>query len=76
MMGEIVYRGPDSTGKFLSKSKRAALGIQRLSILDLKTGDQPISNEDGTVTVVFNGEIYNYKDLKKQLLKDGHKFKT
>ncbi len=76
MLGEIVYRGPDAVGKFVSKSKRAALGIRRLSILDLKTGDQPISNEDGTVTVVFNGEIYNYKKLKEQLLKEGHKFKT
>ena len=76
MLGEIVYRGPDSIGKFISKSKRAALGIRRLSILDLKTGDQPISNEDGTVTVVLNGEIYNYRNLRRQLLKDGHKFKT
>ncbi len=76
MLGEIVYRGPDAVGMFISKSKKAVLGIRRLSILDLKTGDQPISNEDGTVTVVFNGEIYNYKKLKEQLLKEGHKFKT
>ncbi len=76
MLGEIVYRGPDAIGKFISKSKKAALGIRRLSILDLKTGNQPISNEDGTVTVVFNGEIYNYKKLREQLLKDGHRFRT
>ena len=76
MMGEIIYRGPDSAGEYLSPGKNAYLGIRRLSIIDLKTGDQPIKNEDGSVIVTYNGEIYNYLSLKKQLLKKGHKFKT
>ena len=57
MLGQIVYRGPDSSGTFINKTKVAALGIRRLSIIDLKTGDQPIKNEDGTITVVYNGLI-------------------
>jgi asparagine synthase (glutamine-hydrolysing) len=76
MTDSISYRGPDSSGKFVSKNKCAVLGIRRLSIIDLKTGDQPISNEDGSVTIVFNGEIYNYKSLRERLLKKKHKFKT
>src|SRR3990172_4582354 len=69
MTDSIVYRGPDSSGKFISENYIAGLGIRRLSIIDLKTGDQPIKNEDGTITVVYNGEIYNYKELKLKLQK-------
>ncbi len=76
MTDSIFYRGPDSSGKFVSKNKSAVLGIRRLSIIDLKTGDQPIKNEDGTIAVVYNGEIYNYKELKNDLQKRGHKFRT
>lgn len=76
MIGTIAYRGPDSSGRFISKSKKAALGIRRLSIIDLKTGDQPIFNEDSSVVVVYNGEIYNYLKLKRDLIKKGHKFRT
>ena len=76
MMGEIIHRGPDSAGEYISPGKNAHLGIRRLSIIDLKTGDQPIKNEDGSVVVTYNGEIYNYLPLKKQLLKKGHKFRT
>ena len=76
MLGQIVYRGPDSYGNYVNKSSIASLGIRRLSIIDLATGDQPISNEDGTITVVYNGEIYNYRKLRKDLIKKGHKFKT
>ncbi|OGM13483.1 asparagine synthase (glutamine-hydrolyzing) [Candidatus Woesebacteria bacterium RIFCSPLOWO2_01_FULL_39_23] len=76
MTDSIVYRGPDSSGKFISENYIAGLGIRRLSIIDLKTGDQPIKNEDGTITVVYNGEIYNYKELKLKLQKNGHIFKT
>lgn len=71
---EIIHRGPDSSGYYIDK--HVALGIRRLSIIDLKTGDQPISNEDNTVTVVFNGEIYNFQQLEDDLLKKGHHFKT
>lgn len=76
MTDEIIHRGPDSSGEFISIDNKAALGIRRLSIIDLTTGDQPISSEDGSITVVFNGEIYNYKKLKKDLIKKGHKFTT
>ena len=76
MRDQIHYRGPDSAGEFYSKDKVAALGIRRLSILDLKTGDQPIQNEDKSITVVYNGEIYNYLGIKKDLIKKGHKFRT
>jgi len=76
MLGEIIHRGPDSGGSFVSRNKRAVLGIRRLSIIDLTTGDQPIKNEDGSVAVTYNGEIYNYKNLKEYLLKKGHKFRT
>lgn len=74
MSDTIVHRGPDSAGSYVDS--HAALGIRRLSIIDLKTGDQPIKNEDGSIIVVFNGEIYNFQKLKKILIKDGHKFKT
>ena len=76
MTDEIVYRGPDSSGEYVSKDNIAGLGIRRLSIIDLKTGDQPIKNEDGSVIVVFNGEIYGYRHLREDLLKKGHKLKT
>jgi len=76
MTDEIIYRGPDSSGHFVSKNKKAGLGVRRLSIIDLVTGDQPINNEDGSLTVVYNGEIYNYRELVKELKKDGHKFRT
>jgi len=74
-MTEIVrHRGPDSCG-FLSTSG-VGLGIRRLSIIDLETGGQPISNEDGTVTLVCNGEIYNFVELRQQLEAAGHRFRT
>lgn len=76
MTDEIVYRGPDSTGKYTSENKNCALGIRRLSIIDLSTGDQPIKNEDGSVVVVYNGEVYNYQNLRDKLEGLGHKFST
>ena len=76
MLGEIVYRGPDSEGTFISKDNNAVLGIRRLSIIDLTTGNQPIKNEDGSVVVAYNGEIFNYLNLKEYLIKKGHKFRT
>lgn len=76
MTDEIIHRGPDSSGKFISKDGKVALGIRRLSIIDLKTGDQPISSSDGSITVVFNGEIYNYRKLREDLKNIGYKFRT
>ena len=74
MRDQIVYRGPDSSGSFFDEY--AALGIRRLSIIDLVTGDQPINNEEGSIVVVFNGEIYNFQDLRKDLVAGGHRFRT
>ena len=72
MMDRIVHRGPDSAGKFVDKD--VALGFRRLSIIDLAEGNQPMFNEDKSLVLVFNGEIYNFKDLRGQLISAGHKF--
>src|SRR5271169_3884197 len=74
MAARIFHRGPDSGGKF--QLAHIALAIRRLSIIDLETGNQPLSNEAGDITLVFNGEIYNYRELCKGLLERGHHFKT
>ena len=74
MCEAIEHRGPDSRGTHSAPG--VGLGIQRLRVIDLLTGDQPISNEDGTVTVVLNGEIYNYRELRKDLERRGHRFST
>jgi len=68
------HRGPDAEGLWVSGS--IALGMRRLSIIDLAGGDQPIFNEDGSIAVVFNGEIYNYVELRKDLIARGHRFRT
>lgn len=70
----IIHRGPDSEGYYTDEN--IALGFRRLSIIDLKSGDQPIYNEDKTKVIVFNGEIYNYQILKEDLIKKGHTFTT
>ena len=74
MLGTIRHRGPDQFGIYLDE--HVGLGNARLSIIDLRTGQQPISNEDGTVWIVFNGEIYNFQELREDLLSKGHKFRT
>lgn len=74
MADMIKHRGPDSDGYFCDEN--VALGFRRLSIIDLNNGSQPIYNEDNTKIIVFNGEIYNYEELKTELLKCGHIFKT
>lgn len=74
MADMIVHRGPDSDGYYTDDN--VALGFRRLSIIDLDKGSQPIYNEDKSMVIVFNGEIYNYKELKEELIKKGHKFKT
>ena len=72
----IVHRGPDSGGLHVDRESGVAIGIRRLRIIDLALGEQPIHNEDGTVHVVFNGEIYNYLELRTLLEKKGHRFYT
>lgn len=74
MADTIVHRGPDQEGYHLDD--RIALGFRRLSIIDLESGSQPIYNEDRTLVLVFNGEIYNYQLLREELQKKGHTFKT
>jgi asparagine synthase (glutamine-hydrolysing) len=74
MMDSMHHRGPDDEGAFISGN--VGLGHRRLSIIDLNTGKQPISNEDDTVWIVFNGEIYNYQEIHKHLLSKGHIFRT
>jgi asparagine synthase (glutamine-hydrolysing) len=74
MCDAIQHRGPDSDGYFIGEG--VAMGMRRLSIIDVAGGDQPISNEDGTVTVVFNGEIYNHHELRRELVAAGHHFTT
>jgi asparagine synthase (glutamine-hydrolysing) len=71
----ITHRGPDDQGTMLT-GDGVGLGMRRLSIIDLSGGHQPISNEDGTVSIVFNGEIYNYRELQPELEARGHKFRT
>ena len=70
----IIHRGPDSDGYYVDDN--VALGFRRLSIIDLEGGDQPIYNEDKTKLVFMNGEIYNYQEIKDELIKAGHKFST
>ena len=70
----IRHRGPDEAGYCCRGN--VGLAMRRLKIIDLQTGSQPMYNEDGSVAVVFNGEIYNFKDLRRQLLDKGHRFKT
>lgn len=74
MTNTIVHRGPDDEGYFLQNN--VGFGFRRLSIIDLHNGHQPMSNEDGTVWIVFNGEVYNFQALRKALIKNGHIFKT
>lgn len=70
----IIHRGPDSEGLFFDDT--VGLGMRRLSIIDLSTGDQPIFNEDKKIMIFFNGEIYNYQPIREELIKKGHKMKT
>ena len=72
----MTERGPDSIGHWISANKQLALGHRRLAIIDLTTGQQPMSNEDETVHIVVNGEFYDYERIRKELEKLGHVFKT
>ena len=74
MCDVMAHRGPDSRGTFVEDG--VGLGIQRLAVIDLVTGDQPVTNEDGSVVVILNGEIYNYVELRERLQADGHVLRT
>lgn len=74
MADTLIHRGPDDEGFYTSSG--IGLGHRRLSIIDLESGKQPMANEDGSVQVVFNGEIYNFLELKPQLEAKGHVFRT
>ena len=76
MCATLVHRGPDSEGyyTFPEAEPRVSLGVRRLSIIDLETGDQPLFNEDRSLTLVFNGEIYNHVELRAELEQRGHRF--
>ncbi|NKQ35881.1 MAG: asparagine synthase (glutamine-hydrolyzing) [Chloroflexi bacterium] len=78
MLGALRHRGPDEFGTYVFQDEISGVGLgsARLSIIDLGGGQQPISNEDGTVWIVFNGEIYNYVELQPMLEKAGHQFRT
>src|SRR3954454_24305323 len=70
----LHHRGPDARGSFVATAGRIAQN--RLAIIDLVTGDPPITNEDGTVAVVLNGEIYNFRELRESLERAGHEFRS
>ena len=74
MCNALFARGPDDAGYYVNAD--VGLGMRRLSIIDLSTGHQPVANEDGTVQVVLNGEIYNFRELRRNLEARGHTFKT
>jgi asparagine synthase (glutamine-hydrolysing) len=76
----LIHRGPDDAGEYIrpidGRGPFVFFGHRRLSIIDLGTGRQPLSNEDETVWVVFNGEIYNFRELRSRLENLGHRFRT
>ena len=74
MCGTIRHRGPDDEGTYVEGP--VGLGMRRLSIIDLAGGRQPIFNEDRSKVIVFNGEIYNYRELRRDLVARGHRFTT
>ncbi len=79
MSDRIIHRGPDSDGYHVSgdtEESGIALGFRRLSIIDLEDGSQPMYNEDGSIVIVFNGEVYNFMELREELVARGHLFRT
>jgi asparagine synthase (glutamine-hydrolysing) len=72
----MVHRGPDEGRIFLLPSDAGAFAVRRLALIDLDGGSQPLTNEDGSIVVAFNGEIYNYRELRRELVRDGHRFAT
>src|ERR1043165_9628807 len=76
MTEALVHRGPDGAGYYEDPKARVFLGHRRLAILDIASGHQPMWNEDETVGVVFNGEIYNHAELRELLIVRGHRFRS
>src|SRR5439155_6788522 len=76
MSDALIHRGPDASGKYIDGVNAVYLAFRRLAILDLAGGDQPMWNEDGQVGIVFNGEIYNHLELRKELIAKGHDFRS
>src|SRR5439155_14225942 len=77
MRDQMPHRGPDASGLYISPAATAGLGFRRLKIVDLSdVANQPMANEDGSVQVVFNGEIYNFQGLRDQLVSRGHTFRS
>lgn len=76
MMDRLVHRGPDEAGTYINRTGMVSLGHRRLRIIDLESGRQPLGNEDGSVMVVFNGEIYGFQALRRSLQERGHRFRT
>lgn len=74
MTQTLVHRGPDDAGRLMLEG--IGLGFRRLSIIDLETGNQPLANEDSTVFLICNGEIFNYRDLREEMMAKGHRFRT
>ena len=74
MIATLEHRGPDSAGSW--QGEGVSLGMRRLAIIDVATGEQPVFNEDRSIAVVFNGEIYNHIELRADLLRAGHQFST
>src|SRR5690554_2366962 len=76
MTDRIIHRGPDSSGFLIDPENAVFLGHRRLSILDISGGSQPMTTADGSLTVVFNGEIYNFQDLRRELMRIGSQFSS
>lgn len=76
MMDRLAHRGPDESGLYVNETRTVCLGHRRLRIIDLHTGRQPLGNQDGSVTVAFNGEIYGFQALRRELEERGHRFRT
>ena len=77
MRDSLIHRGPDDKGLYISKDKKLGLGFRRLAIIDLsKKGNQPMTSEDKSIWLIFNGEIYNFQELKQDLIIKGHHFKS
>lgn len=76
MTAALTHRGPDDDGVYIEPDRRCGLGFRRLSIIDVSGGHQPLANEDQSVWAIFNGEIYNYKELREELRARGHRFAT
>ena len=76
MTDALAHRGPDGHGTFIDENSRVFLGHRRLSVIDIAGGHQPVWNETNNIAVIFNGEIYNHRELRKELIAAGHSFRS